>query len=133
MKNDNITPLYRLSGTIIHGKGKGKTVGMPTANLQVRGSEQLPPPGVYAALAHIRGGTYLGVTNVGTRPTVDNESAVTVETHILGFSGDLYGSEMLLDICKYLRPIRRMASLEEVKKQVDTDCENTREYLKDFV
>jgi len=129
--NDNIiNPLFRLSGTVIHGKGKGRTVGMPTANLQIRDEAQIGPPGVYASLVHLGGKTYCGVTNIGTRPTVDDEHAVTVETYIIGFSGDLYGSEMTLDICKYLRPIKKMASLEDVKKQVEADSKSARDYFK---
>ena len=69
-------PLCRLTGTVVHGKGKGHTVGMPTANLQPGPGQALPPEGVYAALAEVEGQTCRAVTNVGTRPTVDSDSRV---------------------------------------------------------
>ena len=114
-------PLCRLRGTVVHGKGKGHTVGMPTANLQPDGGQALPAPGVYAALAEVEGQTYRAVTNVGRRPTVDSDSRQTVESLLLGYTGDLYGKEMELTFYRYLRGIRKFPSLQAVKEQVDRD------------
>ena len=96
-------PLCRLTGTVVHGKGKGHTVGMPTANLQPGSGQVLPPEGVYAALAEVGGQTYRAVTNVGRRPTVDSESRKTVESLLLDYTGDLYGREMELRFYRRLR------------------------------
>ena len=116
-------PISILTGIIIHGKGLGRTVGMPTANLQpVRGSE-IPPQGVYASLVHLRDGLHIGVTNIGERPTVDSDSRFTIETNIHDFDKDIYGETMTLTILYFLRPIRKMKNLEEVKDQVDKDME----------
>lgn len=113
--------LYCLRGIVVHGQGKGRTVGMPTANLQPTPGQKLPPAGVYAALACVDGRTYRAVTNVGTRPSVDADSRITVESLLLGYSGDLYGREMELSLYSRLRDIERFPSLQAVKEQVDRD------------
>ena len=84
-------PDFHLTGTVVHGRGIGKLVGMPTANLDLPLGAPLPPVGVYLTRALLEGREYHGVTNVGARPTVDRDPEITVETHILNFSGDLYG------------------------------------------
>lgn len=124
-------PLYTLTGPVVHGKGNGKTVGMPTANLDVSGAQTLPPLGVYAAVVRAGGAVYPGVTNVGLRPSVDAEQRVTVETFILDFSGSLYGQEITLELYDFLRPTRRMESLEAVQRQVALDSERARTLLAD--
>ena len=114
-------PLCRLRGTVVHGKGKGHTVGMPTANLKPSPGQTLPEEGVYAALAQVEGQTYRAVTNVGTRPSVDSDSRQTVESLLLGYTGDLYGKEMELAFYRRLRGIQKFPSLQAVKEQVDRD------------
>ena len=119
MTSDN--PISVLRGVIVHGKGKGRTVGMPTANLRPERGMEIPGEGVYASIVNIRDGEYIGVTNIGRRPTVDNEEKITIETNILDFDRDIYGEYMTLRIMSYLSPIRKMNSLEEVKEQVEKD------------
>lgn len=114
--------MYTLTGTIIHGKGNGRKVGMPTANLMYTDGDILPERGVYGVVARVDGTRYIGVTNVGTRPSVDNDRKLTVETYIPGVDMDLYGKEMTIDFHVFLRGIRRFHSLEEVKEQVDKDA-----------
>ena len=121
MPGEMKAPLYRLRGTVVHGKGKGHTVGMPTANLQPSPGQTLPEEGVYAALAEVEGQTYRAVTNVGTRPSVDSDSRETVESLLLGYTGDLYGKEMELAFYRRLRGIEKFPSLQAVKEQVDRD------------
>lgn len=122
-------PLYSLSGRIVHGLKNGRKVGMPTANLQLHPGQEMPPFGVYAASLAIDGKTYLGVTNVGLRPTLSGEQQPTIETFILNYSGDLYGRELSLSLWAFLRSTRKMTSLEEVKKQVEKDAQVTRALL----
>ncbi len=110
-----------LTGTIVHGKGLGRTVGMPTANLQWDAGSVLPETGVYASLLEVDGQMYLGVTNVGARPSVDGDPTPTVETFLLDFNGDLYNRRVRLWLKAYLRPVRKMASLDEVRMQVQAD------------
>ena len=122
-------PLFRFVGSVIHGRGNGRAVGMPTANLDIPKDETLPPYGVYAAWARIDGKWYRGVTNVGLRPTLRDGGEPTVETLLLDFSGDLYGKEMELRLYRFLRETRKMASLKDVEKQVEKDAAEARRLL----
>ena len=120
-----------LSGVIVHGKGKGRKVGMPTANLSVTTGTVLPEEGVYITAAEIDGSDRVGVTNVGRRPTVDDERHITIETFFPDVSADLYGREMTLRFYAYLRPTKAFASLEEVKKQVERDANAARAWFQE--
>ena len=118
-----------LTGKVIHGKALGRTVGMPTANIEVTNKNLLPESGVYATRIKVGDETYLAVTNIGLRPTVDNEQQVTVEAHILDFKQDIYGQVVELEAHKFLRPIQKFGSLEEVLKQVKRDIEEAKKWL----
>ena len=118
-----------LIGEIEHGKGLGKTVGMPTANLKVREDCVLPAHGVYATRMVVDGKVYNSVTNIGTRPSVDGEDRVTVETFVLNFEGDIYGENVQLEVYEYLRPIQKFQGIEEVWEQVKKDVEKAKKYL----
>ena len=122
-------PIAVITGTVIHGKGLGRTVGMPTANLRPQRGSEIPPEGVYASVVHLKDGTFIGVTNIGRRPTVDNDSRATIETNIESFDKDIYGETMTLTVMYFLRPIRRMESLKEVRDQVQKDKEKAKELL----
>lgn len=121
-----------LTGTIVHGKGLGRTVGMPTANLQWDAGSVLPEMGVYASLLEADGQTYFGVTNVGMRPSVDSDPTPTVETFLLDFNGDLYNRRVRLWLKAYLRPVRKMVSLDDVRAQVQTDGSRARKILSEI-
>ena len=129
MPGEKRAPLCRLTGTVVHGKGKGHTVGMPTANLRPGPGQVLPPEGVYAALAEVEGRTYRAVTNVGTRPSVDSDSRKTVESLLLDYRGNLYGKEMALTFYRRLRGIEKFPSLQAVKDQVDSDCASVNDFF----
>ncbi|MCF0241591.1 MAG: hypothetical protein HUK25_03085 [Treponema sp.] len=118
--------IFSITGIVIHGKGRGRTVGMPTANL----SAEVPQidEGVYASSIFIENEKFLGVTNIGHRPTVDEEK--TIETHILDFDRDIYGKTVTVNLIKFLRGIKKFNSLDEVKKQVQNDIEKCREIVK---
>lgn len=123
---DTKTPLYILSGPVVHGQGNGHKVNMPTANLQLKKGTQLPPFGVYAARVFIGEKNYAGVTNVGMRPSLGEEDIPTVETFILDFQGNLYEREITLHLLAFLRPTRKMDSLQAVQQQVMQDAESAR-------
>ena len=123
-----VKPLI-LYGKIEHGKGLGKTVGMPTANLRINDSSQLPEYGVYATRIFVGKQGYDSVTNIGMRPSVDGEETVTVETYILDFADDIYGEEVQLEVYQYLRPTHKFHGIEEVQKQVEKDVKNAKKYL----
>ena len=118
-----------LAGKVVHGKALGRTVGMPTANIAVCDESALPECGVYATKLVVDGRSYQAVTNIGLRPTVDEEPQITVEAHIIDFDEDIYGKDVVLEVYKFLRPIQKFNSLEEVHAQVKKDIEMTKFFL----
>ena len=121
---------YTLEGTIIHGRARGRTVGMPTANLDPAAGSVLPPHGVYATLFRFDGREQAGLTNVGPRPSVGGDQ-VTVETYLPDFEGDLYGRRVLLEFRGFVREVRKMSGLEEVHRQVERDLDAARMILEE--
>lgn len=115
-------PLYSLFGKIVHGRGIGKLVGAPTANLQILSQDSLPPIGVYIAEITLEGQVYHGVTNIGTRPTVDNDKDISVETFIIDFHRDIYGKEMGVHLFKKLRNPQKFCDFSMLLEQIRQDC-----------
>lgn len=122
-------PLTTLTGVVVHGRGKGRKAGMPTANLKPDPGQALPPCGVYATLTSLEGTTWPGVTNVGARPSVDDDPTLTVETYLPDYAGDLYGRRLRVAFYERIRPVRKFASLEEVKRQVEKDAQWARDHF----
>lgn len=118
--------LSLLKGRVEHGRGKGTGAGIPTANIAVD-TTVLPPPGVYATHVYVRQNIYVGVTNIGTRPTADSEERWTVETLVLDFEGDLYGEEMCLQITGYIRAIQKFPDMHALAAQIAVDARAARE------
>jgi riboflavin kinase / FMN adenylyltransferase len=110
---------YYIDGTVVEGRKRGRELGFPTANLHTE-NELLPPFGVYATTATIDGAVHAGITNIGVRPTF-GETAVTVETHLLRFAGDLYGKHVRLGFVQRLRDERRFEDVDALRAQVDAD------------
>ena len=112
---------YSLSGVVLHGDQRGRTIGFPTINLGAPHERKLlPPSGVYAAIVQTRGGAYGAMMNLGGRPTVA-DARQTVEAHLLDFTGDLYDQAVRIDFVAPLRPIRRFSGLAELKEQLVSD------------
>ena len=120
---------YMMVGEVLHGKALGRTVGMPTANLGVAPNKKKPPEGVYATLTRIDGEVFKGLTNIGRRPSVDNETYITVETFLLDFSRDIYGKKIELYVCAFIRNVVKLNGLAEVQKQVQKDIVAARTVL----
>lgn len=112
---------YTLTGVVVEGDRRGRHLGFPTANLAWE-QEQLPAYGVYATEAFLphHGGARLGLTNVGEKPTFDGRR-LTVETHLPGFEGDLYGARLHLRFLHRLRGEVRFASVDELRAQIAQD------------
>lgn len=117
-----------LTGTVMTGKQLGRTIGIPTANLTFPAGLLVPKFGVYACKVSVDGNTYTAVTNIGTRPTVDGVG-VTAEAHLLDFEGDLYGKEITIAFCAFLRPEQKFDSLGELKVQIAKDIVQIRQNL----
>jgi len=116
---------YSICGRVVQGQQLGRTLGFPTANLKLPPDKFLPKHGVYSVWVQGVSGTpnqFLpGVLNIGVRPTVDG-SALTVEVHLLAWSGDLYGKTLGLVLHEYLRPEQKFSSLDALKDQIQQDC-----------
>lgn len=123
---------YALTGTVIHGKKLGRTLGIPTANLILPEDLAIPKFGVYACRAIIGDHSFPAVTNIGTRPTVSG-FGITVEPWILDFSGDLYGRTITLEFYFFLRPEEKFPNLEALQHQIREDARMTRAYLEEML
>lgn len=123
--NELLGYAYMLSGTVVHGKGLGRTIGFPTANIQMDEPRKLlPPPGVYATEADLGNGHQLpAILNIGTNPTV-GENPITIELHIPNLELDLYGRQLSVRLLRYLRGERRFDSLDELRKQIKADIQS---------
>ena len=111
---------YCLDGIVVHGRGKGREIGVPTANLET-GNELLPPAGVYATTLMVGGVEHASVTNVGVRPTFGEGGPMVVETHVLGEPGDLYGTRVRLGFVQRLREERRFPDVDALVAQIQAD------------
>jgi riboflavin kinase / FMN adenylyltransferase len=116
---------YFVDGIVMRGDQRGRTLGFPTTNLCTE-NELLPPHGVYATTARVGPLVYPSVTNIGTRPTVDESGRTVVETHIFGFDRDLYGQSIRIGFVQRLRDERRFESLDALRAQIDADCQRAR-------
>ncbi len=119
---------YFIMGTVIRGKQLGRTISFPTINLIPEKRKLLPPIGVYETETELNGIRYASVTNIGTNPSVKDNvpHAVTVETHILGFSGDCYGETAIVRFVRKLREQISFGALDELKEQLCRDIENVK-------
>jgi riboflavin kinase/FMN adenylyltransferase len=114
-----------IDGTVVQGAGRGRELGVPTANIQTD-NELLPPHGVYATAVTIDGVVYPGITNIGLRPTFDDVTRTTIEVHVLGFSRDLYGLKVRVGFIQRLRDERRFPDVDALKAQIDADVRRAR-------
>ena len=115
---------YTLNGTVVHGKKLGRTIGFPTANIDVDSTDKLiPANGIYAADAITADGhAYRAVVNIGRRPTVDNPAApVTIEAHLDGFTGSLYEQPLTLHFLDRLREEKKFDDLTSLQHQIEQD------------
>ena len=123
---------YVLEGTVVEGHHAGTLMGFPTANMRPDCNEQIiPGRGVYAVEAEINGFSYMGMLNIGWRPTLDNGDEQTIETHLLDYEGgDLYGHHIKLNFYRRIRDEHRFTNIEELQKQLAIDADQVRTYFK---
>lgn len=119
---------YKVAGVVIPGDGRGRQLGVPTANLEVWEKLLLPANGVYAAYAWLDGRRHEAATNIGYRPTVNGHS-LNVEAHLLDFEGDLYGRELELEIVARIRDEQKFPDLQALVTQIRADIEQVSKLL----
>ena len=122
---------YRFQGRVVRGRGLGRELGWPTANLQVDGRKFLPALGVYAAWAWVDGSDQplAAVMNLGPQPTVDPTSPSAVEVHLLDRSMELEGRQLMVEPVQRLRGQQRFSGLEELSAQIGRDADQARSLL----
>ncbi|MGL5793906.1 MAG: bifunctional riboflavin kinase/FAD synthetase [Waterburya sp.] len=113
---------YSLLGTVVKGQQLGRTIGFPTANLELPPAKFLPQYGVYSVDVLVDKTVVKGVMNLGCRPTVAG-AAPTIEVHLLNWSGDLYGQNLQVNLLRFLRPEQKFPNLEALKQQIAKDCQ----------
>ena len=121
---------FSITGPVIHGDGRGHTINIPTANIQIPADKIMPAFGIYACRAWVKGQPYLAATSIGVRPTFYGDPpAPTIEAHLLDFNQDLYGQAVKLEFIKYLRPEQKYDSVEALLEQIQKDIAKTRNRL----
>lgn len=119
LANELLGRRYSISGNVVAGQQLGRKIGFPTANLQVDQQKYLPKDGVYSVLV----GGNPGVMNIGMRPTVGGDTKRRIEVHLLNWQGNLYDQEIVVELVGYIRGERKFNSFEELKAQIQRDCD----------
>jgi len=119
---------FYLRGKVITSDKRGRVLGFPTANLDIKPQQALPGNGIYATIAQVDGKQFPSATNIGIRPTF-GEGGKTVETHLLNYKGDLYGKDMRLEFVQKLRDEQHFSSSEELKVQIGKDVQEVEAIL----
>lgn len=121
---------YKTTGTVEHGEKRGRTIGFPTANIDVSEDYLLPPTGVYAVRLKIGHSWYAGVCNRGYKPTFHQElNKQTIEVHLFDFSGDIYGQIVTVEWHLRLRSEQKFAGIQELVTQIEQDKQNALSYF----
>lgn len=114
---------------VLHGNEIGRTLDFPTINQEITKGYILPLFGVYITRTKIDGKWHNSISNIGVKPTVEERSAPLIETNILDFEGDIYGQVVEVELICFLRPERKFESVDELKRQVKSDINKTREFF----
>lgn len=113
---------YTIRGKVVEGNRVGRTIGFPTANIELSDPRQLlPPDGAYVVDVHLDGATRRGMANIGMRPTLDDGRGKTLEVNIFDYDGDLYGRTLDIDILHRLRPEKTFPTLAALQSQLAHD------------
>ncbi|OAV65950.1 Riboflavin biosynthesis protein ribF [Bacteroidales bacterium Barb6XT] len=127
-----LTYPYQLKGHIKDGYKIGRKLGFPTANIETdEPFKIIPSVGIYAVRVTLEGKSYRGMLCIGNRPTLNNGSNITIEVHILDFSGDIYNSELTVSFIRYIRDTIKFDTLDDLAAQLERDKETTRKLLID--
>ncbi len=133
LANDYLGYHYFFSGTVITGKQLGRTIGFPTANIQIEEEYKLiPKNGVYVVKGLHNKQILFGMMNIGTRPTIDGENQ-TIEVNFFDFNEDLYNETITIEILKFIRDEHKFDSIETLQNQIQKDKEFAIEFLKNSI
>lgn len=118
--NEMLGYFYELSGEVIHGKKIGRTIGYPTANIEINDTKVWPQKGAYIVEVWLKNQQYRGMLSIGTNPTVNGEK-MSVEVYILDFSGDIYGEKLTIKFRDFLHEEIKFETLEKLVERLDED------------
>ncbi len=124
---------YTIFGQVVYGRQIGRTIGMPTANVEPDDSKLLPPNGVYASKTFIDGKSYMSVTNIGKNPTVAEQQKRRSETFIYGLDENIYGRDIEIQLYHHLRPERKFESVDALMAQMHRDMEQSLNWLQNHI
>ncbi len=131
LANTYLSKPFVLTGKVIKGKQLGKSLGFPTANLQIKEDYKIiPKEGVYVVSAEINSKQYFGMMNIGHNPTIAKNNKKSVETYFFDFEGDLYSQTLEIQLLKRIRDERKFDSIESLKFAMQKDEEFSRNYIK---
>ena len=129
LANEYLGYNYYFSGTVVHGKKLGRTIGFPTANLKIEESYKLIPAiGVYAVKCLVGNQTINGMLNIGTNPTVQGQG-ISIEVHLFDFDGDLYDQKITIELIKRIRDEQKFSSVENLTLQLEKDKISAQQFL----
>lgn len=117
--------MYTVEGEVVRGEGRGRAIGVPTANLAVWSEQVIPANGVYASWARRGNEEYMAATNIGVRPTFAG-AQLAIEAHLLDFEGGIYGERLELRFVQRLRPERKFDGVEALVAQIQDDIQQVR-------
>ncbi len=118
---------FFIMGEVVCGNRLGRTMNFPTINQLFEKGQIIPKMGAYASGVEIDGRVYCAVTNIGIKPTVEQNNLPLAETHILDFNGDLYGKNVKVNIYEFLREEKKFSSLDMLKEQIEKDVKRSKE------
>lgn len=123
------TKEIEVSGVVVHGAGRGRELGFPTANLDTE-SSALPESGIYAAKVMIEGEKEwrIGAANIGINPTFGNEGR-KLEVYIINYDKDIYGKKLRVRLISFIRPEKRFKNREELILQMEKDCRTAYDFI----
>ena len=121
---------YSITEKVVYGKQLGRTLGLPTINQNIESKNLILKNGIYATICTIDNKKFYGVTNIGTRPTVETNKDKNIETHIIDFNGDCYGKTVKIEFISRIRDEMKFNSLEELKAQIQKDVTTTISFFK---
>jgi riboflavin kinase/FMN adenylyltransferase len=119
---------YSIYGRVIKGEGRGKSLGFPTANLNIE-HEALPPCGVYLAKTHLKEEIYPSLLYIGKRPTFSKKSDYNVEVYLLDFKDNLYGKYLEVEIIKKIRPEKKFDKISSLVSAIEKDVRFARQFF----
>lgn len=133
-RTDLLLPLlgryYTTSGIVIHGDKRGRTIGFPTANVDINEDYIIPPLGVYAVRFKVNNEWHNGVCNIGFKPTFNKEALhLSVEVHLFEFNEDIYGEKVTIEWHLHLRKEQKFSGIEELVAQIEKDKQNSLNYF----